>query len=202
MDANNNPDMLHGNHFIIIQSLYLLFLLPLGYYRLKDLEAIGLNSTKSHLPPLPEHLVYLSSLLTRKYYNGLGRWFLGVVVCSFLLFSGLKLKLSHYTPWWCLRERTYSSYSFSTSALDGGQWSTSCPGHASALGKEPPVPTVQEVGWAAEPVWTQRLEQKSFCLCQGSNLNHPVIQPVLIPYWLSYLDHYLVGWQRISNTGY
>jgi hypothetical protein len=25
-----------------------------------------------------------------------------------------------------------------------------------------PVPTGQEVGWAREPVWTQRLEQKSF----------------------------------------
>jgi hypothetical protein len=26
----------------------------------------------------------------------------------------------------------------------------------------PPVPIVQEVGWAPEPVWTQRLEEKSF----------------------------------------
>jgi hypothetical protein len=29
-------------------------------------------------------------------------------------------------------------------------------------GKEPPVPIVQEAGWAPEPVWTQRLEEKSF----------------------------------------
>jgi hypothetical protein len=29
-------------------------------------------------------------------------------------------------------------------------------------GKGPPVPIVQEVGWAPEPVWTQRLEEKSF----------------------------------------
>jgi hypothetical protein len=28
-------------------------------------------------------------------------------------------------------------------------------------GKGPPVPTVQEAGWAPEPVWTQRLEEKS-----------------------------------------
>jgi hypothetical protein len=28
--------------------------------------------------------------------------------------------------------------------------------------KGPPVPTVQEAGWAPEPVWTQRLEEKSF----------------------------------------
>jgi hypothetical protein len=30
------------------------------------------------------------------------------------------------------------------------------------LGKGPPVPIVQEAGWAPEPVWTQRLEEKSF----------------------------------------
>jgi hypothetical protein len=28
-------------------------------------------------------------------------------------------------------------------------------------GKIPPVPTVEEAGWASEPVWTQRLEEKS-----------------------------------------
>jgi hypothetical protein len=36
--------------------------------------------------------------------------------------------------------------------------------HATAAlypGKEPPVPIVQEAGWALEPVWTQRLEEKS-----------------------------------------
>jgi hypothetical protein len=29
-------------------------------------------------------------------------------------------------------------------------------------GKGPPLPIVQEAGWAPEPVWTQRLEGKSF----------------------------------------
>jgi hypothetical protein len=29
-------------------------------------------------------------------------------------------------------------------------------------GKGPPVPIVQETGWASEPVWTHRLEEKSF----------------------------------------
>jgi hypothetical protein len=28
--------------------------------------------------------------------------------------------------------------------------------------RTPPVPIVQEAGWAPEPVWTQRLEEKSF----------------------------------------
>jgi hypothetical protein len=31
-----------------------------------------------------------------------------------------------------------------------------------ALGKGPLVPIVQEAGWASEPVWTQRLGEKSF----------------------------------------
>jgi hypothetical protein len=59
-----------------------------------------------------------------------------------------------------LGDRRYSSYSLLTSALEGGEWSASRPGRALPPGKEPPVPTVQEVGWAPEPVWTQRLEEK------------------------------------------
>jgi hypothetical protein len=60
-----------------------------------------------------------------------------------------------------LGDRRYSSYSFLISALEGGEWSASRPGRALPPGKEPPVPTVQEVGWAPEPVWTQKLEEKS-----------------------------------------
>jgi hypothetical protein len=56
----------------------------------------------------------------------------------------------------------YSSYSFSTSALDGGEWSASRPGRAFIPGKGPPAPIVQEAEWTPEPVWTQRLEEKSF----------------------------------------
>jgi hypothetical protein len=64
-------------------------------------------------------------------------------------------------------ERRYSSYTFTTSALDGGEWSSSRPGRVLPLGKEAPVPIVQEAGWAPEPVWTQRLEEKSFS-CAGN----------------------------------
>jgi hypothetical protein len=60
-----------------------------------------------------------------------------------------------------LGDRRYSSYSFLTSALEGGEWSASRPGRALPPDKEPPVPTVQEAGWAPEPVWTHRLEEKS-----------------------------------------
>jgi hypothetical protein len=51
-----------------------------------------------------------------------------------------------------------------TSALYGGEWSASRPGRALPPGKGPPVAIVLEAGWAPEPVWTQRLEEKSFPL--------------------------------------
>jgi hypothetical protein len=68
-------------------------------------------------------------------------------------------------------ERRYISYSFLTSALDRGEWSASRPGRVLAPGKEPSGPTGQEAGWAPEPVWTQRLQEKSSCICRGSNLD-------------------------------
>jgi hypothetical protein len=70
------------------------------------------------------------------------------------------LKLSYYTPRRCLwGERRNSSYSFSTSALDGGECSASRPSRVLAPGKGPTVHIVQEAGLAPEPVWTQRLEE-------------------------------------------
>jgi hypothetical protein len=68
------------------------------------------------------------------------------------------------TPWRRLgREEVYSlSYSFKTSALDGGEWSASRPGCALPPGKGTTVTIEQEAGWAPEPVWTQRLQEKSF----------------------------------------
>jgi hypothetical protein len=54
----------------------------------------------------------------------------------------------------------YSSYSFPTSDLDGGEWSASRLGRALAPEKEPSVPIVQEAGWAPEPVRTQTLGKK------------------------------------------
>jgi hypothetical protein len=76
-------------------------------------------------------------------------------------------------------ERRYSSYSFS---LDGGEWSASRPGRALAPGKGPPVPTVQEAGWVPEPVRTRRVVEKSFRLCPGSNLDLPIVRPVVRHY--------------------
>jgi hypothetical protein len=41
-------------------------------------------------------------------------------------------------------------------------------------GKGPPVPIGQEAGWAPEPVWTQRPEEKILCPRRGSNPYRPV----------------------------
>jgi hypothetical protein len=76
-------------------------------------------------------------------------------------------------------ERRYGSYSFLTSALDRGELSASRPGHALSPGKGPPVPIVQEGGWAPEPVWTQRLEEKSSAPVGDQT---PVVQPVVRHY--------------------
>jgi hypothetical protein len=72
------------------------------------------------------------------------------------------VKQSRYTPWRRLGERRYSSYSFTTSALDGGEWSAPRLGRSLPPGKELPVHIGQEAGWAPEPVWTQEIEEKSF----------------------------------------
>jgi hypothetical protein len=50
----------------------------------------------------------------------------------------------------------YSSYSFLTFALDGGEWSVS------RYGKKPQYPLDRRLGGPQELVWTQRLEEKSF----------------------------------------
>jgi hypothetical protein len=56
----------------------------------------------------------------------------------------LKVKQSHNTPMKAQGERRYSSYSLTTSALDGGEWSASRPGRALDAVKGPPVPIGQE----------------------------------------------------------
>jgi hypothetical protein len=49
--------------------------------------------------------------------------------------------------------RRYSSYSFTTSALDGeGEWSASLPWPHITPGEGPPLPIVQEAGWASDLV--------------------------------------------------
>jgi hypothetical protein len=46
-------------------------------------------------------------------------------------------------------------------------------------GKGPPVPIGREAGWAPEPVWTQRIEEKSFAPAWDRT---PIAQPVVRHY--------------------
>jgi hypothetical protein len=70
--------------------------------------------------------------------------------------------LSNYTPWRRLGgKRRYNFYSLLTSVLYRDEWSASRPGRALASVKGPPAPIEQQAGRAPEPVWTQRLDEKS-----------------------------------------
>jgi hypothetical protein len=64
-------------------------------------------------------------------------------------------------------------------------------------GKVPPVPIVQEAGWAPEPVWTQRLEEKSFAPpgIEPRSPGRPARSQTL--YWLSYPALGLYGKNRL-----
>jgi hypothetical protein len=72
-----------------------------------------------------------------------------------------------------------SSYLFLTSALVGSEWLVSRPGRALPPEKGPPVPILQEAGWAPEPAWTQKLEEKS-SVSVGDRT--PVVQSVVRHY--------------------
>jgi hypothetical protein len=50
------------------------------------------------------------------------------------------------------------------------------PGRALPPGKGPPVPIGQEAGWAPEPVWTQRIGEKSFASAEDRT---PIVQSVV-----------------------
>jgi hypothetical protein len=95
-----------------------------------------------------------------------------------------KVKQSYNTPANTWGERRYSFYLFLTSALDGGERAASHPRRALPPGKGPPVPIVQEAGWAPEPVWTERLEGKSFASAgiEPRSPGRPVHSQTL--YWL------------------
>jgi hypothetical protein len=63
-----------------------------------------------------------------------------------LLVTSKKVKQSRYTPWRRLGKKRYSSYSFTTSALDGGDWSASRPGRSLPPGKGPRYPFDRRLG--------------------------------------------------------
>jgi hypothetical protein len=105
--------------------------------------------------------------------------------------SASYLKLSHYTPWM----RLWGDIQLPLILDVGtrwGEWSASRPGRALAPGKGPPVPIVQEAGWAPESVWTQRLQKKILSSLPGIEPWSPGRRDrSQTLYWLSYLAHFL-----------
>jgi hypothetical protein len=72
----------------------------------------------------------------------------------------------------------YSSYSFTTSALDGGEWSASRSGRAFTPGERIPG-THCTGGWVGPRAGLDtEIRGKILCPCRGSNLDHPVVQSV------------------------
>jgi hypothetical protein len=62
-----------------------------------------------------------------------------------LISEDSQAKQSH-TPWWRLGGEEVSSYSFLSSALDGGEWSASRLGRALFPGKDPRYPLYRRLG--------------------------------------------------------
>jgi hypothetical protein len=85
-----------------------------------------------------------------------------------------------------LSVRTYSPYSFLTSALDWSEWSASCPGRALPWGEGlPPVAIGQEAGWASAVLDTEA-SGKILYLCRRSDSDSPVVQSIVRHYWLGF----------------
>jgi hypothetical protein len=80
-------------------------------------------------------------------------------------------------PWRRRGERRYSSYSFTTLALDGGEWSASRPGSVLPPRKDPGT---HRTGGCVGPRAGLDTEArgKILCLCRVSNLDSPVIQSI------------------------
>jgi hypothetical protein len=75
-------------------------------------------------------------------------------------------------------ERRYRPYSFSTSALDGGEWSALRPGRAFTPGERTPG-ALCTGGWVGPRAGLDTEDRrKILCLCRGSNPDRQVVQPV------------------------
>jgi hypothetical protein len=99
--------------------------------------------------------------------------------------------LHHGGAWW---ERRYSSYSFSTSALDGGEWSASRPGRGE---RTPGTHCIG--GWVGPRAGLDtEVGGKILCPRRGSNLDRPVVQPVVRYYtaWATRLIIHLLPYHK------
>jgi hypothetical protein len=77
----------------------------------------------------------------------------------------------------------YGSCSFTTSALDGDEWSASHPGRALPPEKEPMVPIVQEAGWPQSQSGHRGLRKNLLALSgiEPRSPGHPVRSQTELP---------------------
>jgi hypothetical protein len=110
----------------------------------------------------------------------------------------VKVKPSLYTPWRRLGGEEYSSYSFTTSALDRGEWSASRPGRAFSPGERTPG-THCTGGWVGPRVGLDTEDRGNIlCLCRGSNPDRPVVQPV-VRHYTDWATRLLKNYVRTEN---
>jgi hypothetical protein len=74
--------------------------------------------------------------------------------CSFnFYYQQAKIVNYLFTPLKCMGGVVVSLHAFFTTPLDGGEWSTSLPGH-STPGERTLPPIEKEVEWSTEQIWT------------------------------------------------
>jgi hypothetical protein len=87
-------------------------------------------------------------------------------------YHGNKKKVSRYTPWWCMGERRYSSYSFLTSATRWWWVVSVTPRPRFTPGERTPG-TNYIGGWVGLRAGLDAgARRKILCPCRGSNLDH------------------------------
>jgi hypothetical protein len=87
-------------------------------------------------------------------------------------------------------ERRYNPYSFTTSALDGSEWSALHPCRSLAPGKGYPLLIVQGVWWAPKPVLNTEATEKIISHLPGIEPRSPGCPAgSQILYWLIYPAH-------------
>jgi hypothetical protein len=95
---------------------------------------------------------------------------------SHLYYIKVSSPISRYGGAWA--ERSYSSYSFTTSALDGVSDQRYALTALYPRIKDPPYPLGRRLGGPQSRARHKSLEEKSPCVCQGSNLDRPVFRSV------------------------
>jgi hypothetical protein len=98
-----------------------------------------------------------------------------IIIIMNKIINEIKIKLSCYCHAYDKGERMYSSFSFLTLALDGGEWSLSHSGHTNHWENNPWYWLDRRLGGPQS--WSEhRGYRKNPCICQGLNPSHPVVR--------------------------